>query len=129
VELRIRNDDIGIAQARDIEGLAGGGCRDADVRCSFGYGCHRGEHMAGHDQIVVDFIRQNHDIIGGADVDHFRQFRFGPDAADRIMRVAEQHQFDVRIFGFFGQAIKIDFVTISIADQRIVDEPAFRVLD
>ena len=32
VELRIRNDDIGIAQARDIEGLAGGGCRDADVR-------------------------------------------------------------------------------------------------
>ncbi|MPM43870.1 hypothetical protein SDC9_90547 [bioreactor metagenome] len=85
--------------------------------------------MAGHDQIMVDFIRQNHNIIGGTDVDDTLQFRFGPDAADWIMRVAEQHQLCIRFFGFLSQTLKINFITITVADQRIVDKLAFRIFD
>ena len=77
-----------------------------------------------HDQVTVNFIGKDQHLPRYTDSPELLKFSPGPDAAYRIVGIAEYGHFDSGIFDLFLQILEIHFITAVDNFQRILQNGA-----
>lgn len=92
-----------------------------------------GHHQAGPvgmvgmpfaNEVAVDFIGDEHDIVGETNLGKLRQFGWRPRSATGLW-ATEDKEFVGWVFGFFFKVGKVDGVVAVGINQGVVDKCAF----
>ena len=123
-DVGVRNEDVGVLEAGDVEGFGGGGADDGALGRFFADGAEGGVGMAGVGEVFVDFIGHDFHAVGQADVRIFCELFFGPYAAHRVVGCAEEGELHISLHDFFFQVFEINFIMAVLQHQGAVHQSA-----
>ena len=126
LELCIGDDHAGGTQTGHVERLADGGV-DHQLVVDLGK-LARGGAGTGEAEITVDLIAQQVDVVLDAQLHQLFHLFLGPDTADGVVGVAEDHSLDA-VGQLFLQQLPVDGVVVVLVVQRAVHQSVAAVLD
>ena len=122
LEFRVRDDDVGAQQAGQVEGLGGRGEFHAVHGVALPQVREHRDLVAGVFEVGVDLVGQDRHAVLDADVRQAAQFVGAPDAADRVVRVAQHDGGAARVGGLGLQVLVVHHVAAVLKLQRVVQQ-------
>ena len=114
----VLDDDARLVQAREVERLADGRADGAAILCRFD-AAHGRVARAGELNVAVNLVGDDPRVVPCQQRGQLRELLARPDAADGVVRVAEQHAARAGFERFFN-AVKIHAVPAALAFERHV---------
>ena len=129
-QLRIGNHNCRAAQTGAVEGFRRGKARD-DIAAHFlrAERAHRNMLVPVEHQVRMNLIADHNDMVPGADLGHPVELVFRPDPADRIVRIADDHQLCFGVRRAALKIVKVDRVSAVFIDQAVVAQLPCVVVD